>query len=43
MEFTCQRCSYHFKANERKDRCPYCGEKGAVSELQEAEDLVGTL
>ncbi len=43
MKVVCQACSYRFESDTKKERCPYCGEKGKLVEVKDAEELIGEL
>lgn len=42
MDFVCNDCGFHFSADKKKDRCPYCGEK-KIRASENAEELIETL
>lgn len=43
MKIRCNSCGYSFDSETKRDKCPYCGKKGSLSELESAEDLVEEL
>lgn len=43
MKLRCNSCGYAFDSEKMRDKCPYCGKKDALSEVESAEDLVEEL
>lgn len=41
-DFICGSCGFHFSADKKKDRCPYCGEK-KIRQTESAEKLIENL
>lgn len=41
MKIVCDECDYKFKSNKIPSQCPYCGVRNRLSEIADAEELVG--
>ena len=40
MRLACKKCGFQLEAQEKKIRCPYCGEKDSLELLKNAGDLL---
>ena len=40
MRLVCKKCGFQHEAAEKRQRCPYCGDKNSLELLKDAGELL---